>query len=109
MSNRREYLGVKSDVPLDVYNFFYQVHGDLPCEAGDIHHPQQTRKHLHDTRWLGRISGASGTCHTCGGSLLPTVFPLLYCGKCRRYTCDSNEMAEVHMENGKEKEEVILP
>lgn len=96
-----------SDVPLDAGNFLRQVHGDLSCEAGNIHYPQQAREHLHDTRWVGRISGASGSCLTCGGPLLPSVFPLLYCGKCNRYTCDSHAMAKVRLENDQEEEKNI--
>lgn len=93
------------DIPLDADHFLFQVHGNLPREVGDFHYLQQTREYLHDTRWAGRISGASGSCPTCGGPLLPSVFPFLYCGKCNCYTCDSHAMAKVHLANNQAEEE----
>lgn len=95
---------MNEDSTLDGDNFCNKVHGDLHCPNRDIHNPNQERELGNDSGRTGRIVGVVGTCSTCGGTVLPSVWPLVYCGKCNRYQNGCNKVAEVPVEKDTEKE-----
>ncbi len=81
-----------------------KVCGGLSCQNGDVLYNYQKREMGDNIGLSRRIIGTVAHCHTCGGPILSTVFPLLYCGKCNSYSCSSEKMASIPLGNDEEKE-----
>ena len=97
---------MNEDSTLDDGNIHNKIHGDLHCPNRDIHYPNQKGKLGNDSGWTGRILGVVGTCSTCGSTVLPSVWPLVYCGKCNSYQNGCSKMAEISVEKDTKEEEV---
>jgi len=85
-----------------------KVCGGVSCTDGDVLYNYQEREMGYHAGLSRRIVGTPSHCHTCGGPLLSTVFPLLYCGKCICYFCGSEKMASIPLGND-EEEKTNLP